>query len=68
MLNQQTIEKLQSMKLYGIADAFREQIETADSSQLSFEERFAAGRSAVAWKENRALTRRLQPPNSRNAA
>ena len=35
MLNQPTIEKLQAMKLYGMADAFREQIEMADSSQLS---------------------------------
>ena len=40
MLNQPTIEKLQLMKLHGMADAFREQIEPADSSQLSFEERF----------------------------
>ena len=40
MLNQPTIEKLQAMKLHGMADAFREQIEMADSSQLSFEERF----------------------------
>ena len=40
MLNQPTIEKLQVMKLHGMAEAFREQIETADSSQLSFEERF----------------------------
>ena len=33
-------KKLQTMKLHGMADAFREQIEMADSSQLSFEERF----------------------------
>ena len=38
MLNQPTIEKLHAMKLYGMADAFREQLQTADSSQLSFEE------------------------------
>ena len=37
MLNQPTIEKLHAMKLHGMADAFREQIEMADSSQLSFE-------------------------------
>ena len=40
MLNQPTIEKLQAMKLHGMADAFREQIESADINQLSFEERF----------------------------
>jgi DNA replication protein DnaC len=61
MLNQPTIEKLQAMKLYGMADAFREQIDTADSSQLSFEERFGllVDRQWT-WKESRALTRRLQ--------
>ena len=61
MLNQPTIEKLQAMKLYGMADAFREQIDTAGSSQLSFEERFGllVDRQWT-WKEGRALTRRLQ--------
>jgi DNA replication protein DnaC len=61
MLNQPTIEKLQAMKLYGMAEAFREQFETADSSQLSFEERFGllVDRQWT-WKEGRALTRRLQ--------
>lgn len=41
MLNQPTIEKLHTMKLHGMADAFRAQLETADATQLSFEERFA---------------------------
>jgi IstB-like ATP binding protein len=61
MLNQPTIEKLQTMNLHGMAEAFREQIETADSSQLSFEERFGllVDRQWT-WKEGRALTRRLQ--------
>jgi hypothetical protein len=61
MLNQPTIEKLQAMKLHGMADAFREQLETADSSQLSFEERLGllVDRQWT-WKEGRALTRRLQ--------
>ena len=40
MLNQQTIEKLHAMKLHGIADAFRAQLETTEASLLSFEERF----------------------------
>lgn len=61
MLNQPTIEKLQAMKLYGMADAFREQIDTAGSSQLSFEERFGLLIDRQwTWKEGRALTRRLQ--------
>lgn len=61
MLNQPTIQKLQAMKLYGMADAFREQIETPSSSQLSFEERFGLLIDRQwSWKEGRALTRRLQ--------
>jgi DNA replication protein DnaC len=61
MLNQPTIEKLQTMKLYGMAEAFREQMDTAGSTQLTFEERFGllVDRQWT-WKEGRALTRRLQ--------
>jgi DNA replication protein DnaC len=61
MLNQPTMERLQAMKLHGMAQAFREQYESADSSQLSFEERFGLLVDCQwTWKENRALTRRLQ--------
>jgi DNA replication protein DnaC len=61
MLNQPTIEKLQTMKLHGMADAFRAQIETTHASQLGFEERFGMlVDQQWLWKENRALTRRLQ--------
>ncbi len=61
MLNQPTLEKLQTMKLHGMADAFRTQLETADTSQLSFEERFAMlVDQQWLWKENRALSRRLR--------
>jgi DNA replication protein DnaC len=61
MLNQATMEKLNVMKLHGMADAFREQMQLADASQLSFEERFGllVDRQWT-WKENRALVRRLQ--------
>ena len=38
MLNRPTIEKLHALKLPGMADAFRTQLETADMSQLGFEE------------------------------
>ena len=49
------------MKLHGMADAFRAQVETADASQLSFEERFAMlVDQQWLWRENRALARRLQ--------
>jgi len=61
MLNQPTMERLQTMKLHGMAQAFREQYESADASQLSFEERFGLLVDCQwTWKENRALTRRLQ--------
>jgi DNA replication protein DnaC len=61
MLNQPTLEKLQTMKLHGMADAFRAQLETTETSQLSFEERFAMlVDQQWWWKENRALARRLR--------
>jgi DNA replication protein DnaC len=61
MLNQPTLEKLQTMKLHGMVDAFRAQLETTDMSQLSFEERFAMlVDQQWLWKENRALARRLR--------
>jgi DNA replication protein DnaC len=61
MLNQPTLEKLQIMKLHGMADAFRAQLETTNTSDLSFEERFALlVDQQWLWKENRALGRRLR--------
>ena len=61
MLNQQTVEKLHEMKLHGMADAFRVQLETTQNGQLTFEERFALlVDQQWLWKENRALARRLQ--------
>jgi len=41
MLNQQTIEKLYAMRMRGMADAFTQQQEDPQTTQLSFEERFA---------------------------
>jgi DNA replication protein DnaC len=61
MLNQPTIDKLHAMKLHGMADAFRAQLETTEASQLNFEERFAMlVDQQWLWKENRALARRLR--------
>jgi DNA replication protein DnaC len=61
MLNQPTIDKLHTLKLRGMADAFRAQLETPDSQQLSFEERFALlVDQQWLWRENRALQRRLK--------
>jgi DNA replication protein DnaC len=61
MLNEPTVEKLHGMKLYAMADGFRAQMETTESHQLSFEERFALlVDQQWLWKQNRAFERRLQ--------
>jgi DNA replication protein DnaC len=59
MLNQPTIEKLHTLRLYGMADAFRTQLETSATHELSFDERFALlVDEQWLWKQNRALARR----------
>jgi DNA replication protein DnaC len=69
MLNQPTMDKLHAMKLYGLADAFRMQLETTDSHQLSFEERFALlVDQQWQWKQNRALSRRLRAAKMKERA
>jgi DNA replication protein DnaC len=61
MLNQPTLDKLNTMKLFGMASAFRSQLETTESGNLNFEERFAMlVDQQWLWKENRALDRRLR--------
>lgn len=61
MLNQPTLEKLYAMRLRGLADAFTQQQEDPQSTQLSFEERFALLVDRQwNWRQNRALERRLR--------
>lgn len=61
MLTQPTLEKLIAMRLRGMAEAFREQQESADLQQLSFEERFGLLLDRQwSWRQNRALERRLR--------
>ena len=61
MLNQQTIEKLHVMRMRGMADAFKQQQEEPQSTQLSFEERFVLLVDRQwNWRQNRALERRLR--------
>src|SRR5438046_320522 len=61
MLNQPTIEKLYAMRMRGMADAFTQQQEDSQTTQLSFEERFALLVDRQwNWRENRALERRLR--------
>lgn len=61
MLNQQTIEKLHVMRMRGMAEAFAQQQEDSQTTQLSFEERFAllVDRQWT-WRQNRALERRMR--------
>jgi DNA replication protein DnaC len=68
MLNQQTIEKLFSLRLRGMADAFRAQLQQPPTD-LSFEERFALlVDQQWNWRQNRALQRRLQNAKLRGQA
>src|SRR3954467_4709041 len=61
MLNQQTTEKLYTMRMRGMAEAFTQQQEDPQSTQLSFEERFALLVDRQwNWRQNRALDRRLR--------
>jgi len=58
---QPTIEKLHSMKLFGMAEAIRRQSEDPETSRLSFEERLALlVDHQWDWRQNKALVRRLQ--------
>lgn len=61
MLNEQTFDKLYAMKLIGMAEAFKEQLEQPSFHDLSFEERFGmlVDRQWT-WKENKRLKRLLQ--------
>ena len=60
MLNEQTIEKLYAMKLNGMAEAFNEQLQQPDLSNLSFQERFALlVDQQWTWKEDRRMRRLL---------
>jgi DNA replication protein DnaC len=61
MLNQQTIEKLHAMRMRGMAEAFVQQQEDSQATQLSFEERFALLIDRQwTWRQNRVLERRLR--------
>jgi len=69
MLNEQTYEKLCAMKLYGMAEAFKEQLAQPDILTLSFDERFSllVDRQWT-FKENQKLTRLLRNAKLKLAA
>lgn len=61
MTTNQTLDKLNAMKLEGMAEALVEQRQQSDITQLDFEERLAMlVERQWLWKENRALARRIQ--------
>ena len=61
MLTQPTIEKLYTMRLRGMAEAFQQQQEDANIHTLSFEERLGLLIDHQCnWRQNRALERRLR--------
>ena len=69
MLHQQTIEKLYTLRLRGMADGFTQQQEDPQTRQLSFEERFALLVDRQwNWRQNRALDRRLKEARLRGSA
>lgn len=61
MITEQTIEKLNALKLYGLRDAFSEQLEQPSYASLSFEERVGMLIDRE-WtdRENRKLERRMK--------
>ncbi len=61
MLNEQTFDKLYAMKLIGMAEGFKEQLEQPSCHDLSFNERFGmlVDRQWT-WKENKRLKSLLQ--------
>lgn len=69
MLNQQTIETLQRLKLSGMLKGLQEQEGNASIREMTFEERFGllVDREAVE-RDNRQLTSRLKQAKLRHAA
>ncbi len=69
MLIEQTLDKLNTMKLGGMADACQQQLQTAEAATLGFEERFGLLVDAE-WtaREQRKLQRRLRAAKLRHPA
>jgi len=60
MLIEQTLEKLYAMKLNGMADAFKDQLQQPNMTGLSFEERFTLLVDCQwTWREDRRMKRLL---------
>ena len=60
MLTEHTLERLYSMRLNGMADAFKDQLQQPNINDLSFEERFSLLVDHLwTWKEDRRMKRLL---------
>jgi DNA replication protein DnaC len=69
MLNQQTLEKLNAMKLFGLVQALEQQLDSKESARLSFEERLSlVVDSEWNYREQRKLKRRLDAAKLRYQA
>jgi DNA replication protein DnaC len=69
MLTQQTLEKLNAMKLFGLVQALEQQIASRESAGLSFEERLSLlADSEWNYREQRKLKRRLDAAKLRHQA
>ena len=69
MLTQETLRKLNEMKLIGMAHGFAEQLASAQASHLAFEDRLGLlVDQEITYRENRRLTRLLQQAKLREAA
>jgi hypothetical protein len=56
MLNQPTLEKLEAMRLHGMAQAWREMAGNANAQELSLEDRLALlVDRQFTWRQNEAL-------------
>jgi len=61
MLHQPTLDKLEAMRLHGMAQAWRELAKSEQAGDLSFEERMALlVDRQFAWRQNEALQARLR--------
>lgn len=69
MLTQQTVEKMNAMKLSGMAEAFQQQLSSSECTRLSFDERLGLlVDSEWTTREQRKLKRRLRSAKMRYAA
>lgn len=61
MMQQQTLDKLHTLRWFGFAEAWRKQIENPEMAALSFDERLGLlVDQHWTWRENQNMTRRLK--------